>query len=403
MAQYIATVTTGLEAVGAEELEASFGVDAPTVLTGAVLFEGPELPSAAALELIGTLNRWSRGLDRVGLLVAAGAATSLDECYELASCVDYTPLISAEQSFAVRPARRGAHDFQSPDIGRIVGQSVIDAYRRDSGVRLTVSLRAPQIIVRAELIDDSFRVWIDTTGDLPLYRRGYRRQLHPASLRASLAHSMLRLSGWRGEPLLDPMAGIGTIPIEAALYAAGLSTAHLRSDGFAFEHFTWADASDKKRAAHADVSIGGAGCAYRAPLIPDAAAVDILGFELYARHVEGARLNLAAAGGPPGVRIEPGNAEHVDDLVPVGRYPIVVVNPPFGRRVGSTAQVAKLYRRFAAAAARAGVARIVALAERAELLSGALSGAGYVVVRQLAVLYGDLPAYVIIAELELKQ
>ena len=79
---------------------------------------------------------------------------------------------------------------------------------------------------------------------------------------------------------------------------------------------------------------------------------------------------------------------------------IAVVNPPFGRRVGSTTQLVTLYRRFAAAAARARVVRIVSLAERAELLSDALSGAGYRVVRELAVLYGELPAHVIIAELE---
>ncbi len=136
MAQYIATVTTGLEAVGAEELETSFGIDSANVLSGAVLFEGPDPPSAAALELIGRLNRWSRGLDRIGLLVAAGNAKSVDECYELVIDVDYTPLIAAAQSFAVRPARRGTHDFQSPDIGRAVGQAVIDAYRRAAGVGL---------------------------------------------------------------------------------------------------------------------------------------------------------------------------------------------------------------------------------------------------------------------------
>ncbi len=34
MAQYIATVTTGLEAVGVEELEASFGIDSANVLAG---------------------------------------------------------------------------------------------------------------------------------------------------------------------------------------------------------------------------------------------------------------------------------------------------------------------------------------------------------------------------------
>ena len=74
--------------------------------------------------------------------------------------------------------------------------------------------------------------------------------------------------------------------------------------GFAFENFAWADAPDKNATASADLSVGGVGRAYSAPLIPDPTATDILGLELYSRHVDGARLNLAAAGAPPGVRIE---------------------------------------------------------------------------------------------------
>lgn len=55
------------------------------------------------------------------------------------------------------------------------------------------------------------------------HRRGARLAMGPAPLRETMASQMIMLSRWdaRSEPLVDPMAGGGTIPIEAAGLAVG--------------------------------------------------------------------------------------------------------------------------------------------------------------------------------------
>jgi len=55
------------------------------------------------------------------------------------------------------------------------------------------------------------------------HRRGARVAMGPAPLRETLASQLIMLSRWdaRSEPLIDPMTGGGTIPIEAAGLAVG--------------------------------------------------------------------------------------------------------------------------------------------------------------------------------------
>ena len=390
-----AQVVVLLEDVAAEEI-AGFGLAMPQPTPGAVLFEGPAFPSPRGFALLRELNDWARGLDRVGALIAAGDAVDLDDCYELARRVDYEPLIRHSQTFAVRAERSGAHDFTSVDVGRMVGQAVIDSFAATAGTRLRASLRCPDVIFRVDLRQASCRMWLDATGDEPLYRRDYRTQLHPASLRATLAYSMLWLAAWRGEPLIDPMTGIGTIPIEAGLYAHAVPPGSFRRTPLALDVMCRGrDVGDSglARRKPAEITLPG-------PLPTAASGLDVLGIERYEKHLLGARGSLAAVGDLDGIRFRAGDARHLDKHFEAGRYKLAVLNPPFGRKVGSTAVVGALYRSFALAAARSGVERIVVLAEGKRIMSDALSAAGFDLVRSLPVMFGRLPIHTIIAQRE---
>src|SRR4029078_13334486 len=71
-----------------------------------------------------------------------------------------------------------------------------------------------------------------------LHRRGYRQAVGKAPMRETLAAATLIASGWNGHaPLIDPMCGSGTIPIEAAMLARRIAPGLRRR--FAFEH--WPD------------------------------------------------------------------------------------------------------------------------------------------------------------------
>ena len=85
----------------------------------------------------------------------------------------------------------------------------------------------------------------DSSGTL-LHKRGYRMATAKAPMRETIAAAMLLSSGWRhDEPILDPMCGSGTIPIEAAMAARGMAPGFSRS--FRFEKWPGFDSAGWKR------------------------------------------------------------------------------------------------------------------------------------------------------------
>ena len=121
--------------------------------------------------------------------------------------------------------------------------------------------QAQLFIVR--IVHDQVEVSADCSGEL-LHRRGYRQEIAKAPLRETLAAAMILASGWRkGEPLLDPMCGSGTIAIEAALVARGIAPGSQRKFQFmnwpTFDEGLWHDMLEKARgsATHSTEKIRG--------------------------------------------------------------------------------------------------------------------------------------------------
>src|SRR5207342_3273463 len=86
-----------------------------------------------------------------------------------------------------------------------------------------------------------------------LHLRGYRQAVAKAPIRETLAAAAIMASGWSGDtPLIDPMCGSGTIPIEAALIARQIAPGLHRH--FAFEQWpdfdarVWHDVADAAKA-----------------------------------------------------------------------------------------------------------------------------------------------------------
>ena len=90
-----------------------------------------------------------------------------------------------------------------------------------------------RIFVRG--VDDRFTLSIDSSG-LPLYKRGIKTAVGRAPLRETLAAGLLRLAGYDGSAfLLDPMCGSGTFSLEAAMMVRNIPPGWVRT--FAFERW----------------------------------------------------------------------------------------------------------------------------------------------------------------------
>jgi putative N6-adenine-specific DNA methylase len=125
-----------------------------------------------------------------------------------------------------------ASDFEaSPLQLRGVVKNAISEALISRGVEAVLDPESPDVVlvVRRVGTPEARRTVVGfDIGGGARHRRGARVAMGAAPLRETLAAQLIMLSRWdvRTEPLIDPMAGGGTIPIEAAGLAVGAAIRH---------------------------------------------------------------------------------------------------------------------------------------------------------------------------------
>lgn len=376
--RWFATTVSGMEDLAAEEVREIAGVEAAADV-GKVFFEG-------SVEDVALLNYSSTMLHRVFLTLAQESIESLEDVYRVARSIDYSWLISPEQSFAVRAERHAKHlPFTSIDAAAAVGRAVIESFREARGVRLRVNLDEPDLEFYCLLRDSEMILGLDTTGP-SLHRRYYRVYHHRAALQPAIAAGMLRISGWRREEsLLDPMCGGGTIPIEAALAARRIPPG-LRRGAISLERLVFVKPEELERARRRAEERMEPG--YRS---------EITGSDASPKSIDGARRNAEAAGVSDTVRLMVADALHIEDWL--DRKPAhVLVNPPYGLRMG-VRNPQEFYRRFLRSLrAAAPEAKLTAIVSKPVIFTRALTSEGYQPTQTRQINYGRIRATIISAQ-----
>ena len=319
MENFFAPCPRGLEALLAQELAALGATDVKTT-DGGAHFAGP-------LQLCYRANLESRLASRILWRVAVAPYRSEDDIYRTTLALAWPLWFDVGNTLRVNVSALRC-PLKSLDFVTLrVKDAICDAFRSQGGERPSIDTRAPDVRVHAFLTADELTLYLDTSGE-PLFKRGYRSAAGEAPLRENLAAGILRLAGWApGEPLLDPMCGSGTLPIEAALMALGIAPGARRSFGFEklknFDRRAWdqvkSDALARERP--------------RSPL-------PICGSDLYGEELKAARANLAAAGLENVVSLKQANVLEISAPAASG---VIVTNPPYGVRLGDTGELAEFY------------------------------------------------------------
>lgn len=307
----------------------------------------PTKESVAGVHFGGTLETayraclWSRTANHILAPIVRVAVTNADELYRAVRAVDWGSHMSVDSSFLVDFTGHGAGIDHSQFGAQKVKDGIVDWFRDACGDRPSVDKSDPALRIHVHLEKGMATISIGLSGR-SLHERGYRTRFVAAPMKENLAAAILLRLGWpeiaaRGGALIDPMCGSATLLIEGAWMAGDVAPGLLRSR-FGFEGWVQHDKSVWESLvldAHARSSRG------------LAALPSIVGFDHDEQALNAARANIQAAGLRGRVQVQRVELDEVADanetLPPHG---LVVMNPPYGERLGKDAEVADLYRRI---------------------------------------------------------
>jgi len=307
-------ITPGLEDVLAAEIE-ELGVKVATRDTGGV---EARMDAKTLLHV----QRWSRVASRATIRLARVQAPSLEGLAERVRKLPWGLYAVPRQPVQVDVSSTRSKLRHRKTVAAKVEHAIADALRgprRPSGRPPREPLR---VGVRIE--NDVATIRVDASGEL-LHKRGWRKDPGRAPLRENLAVAVLRAADWRpGEALADPMTGSGTFAVEAALWSLGRAPGSHRP--FACEH--WASWPSPKPPP--------------GPRSSDPGTL-ILAADRDQRSLDRARKNASRARVDARIQLE---HTALCDLRPPAPTGLVVMNPPWGDRLGDPGHARSLHTRW---------------------------------------------------------
>jgi len=322
MERFFATCPRGLEQVLAAELAALGARDVESVEGGAAF--------AGDFTLCYAVNLESRVASRVLWQVGHARYRSEHDIFEAARALSWAQFFDVGRTIRVNVSAIKSPVKSLDFVTLRVKDAVCDSFRAVRGRRPDVDTTEPDVRIHAFLTRDEATFYLDTSGEA-LFKRGWRARAGEAPLRENLAAGILKLTGWAlPTPLLDPMCGSGTFLIEAAMMALDFAPGLDRSFGFerlaSFDAGRWRALQEKARARR-----------QRAGKLP-----------IYGRDKSGTALvlaldNLAAVGLADAVELKQMDVIDGGPPAPAGT---MVMNPPYGERIGDDAELAAFYPRL---------------------------------------------------------
>lgn len=318
---FFATCPRGLEQVLAQEFH-NIGGQEVRETSGGVECQGP-------FPLCYRLNLRSRIASRILWRVGQCVYRHEEDLYHFALQLPWLKWFSVNCRIKVRLIAQKS-PLASLEFSTLrIKDAICDRFVRETKKRPIVDKRHPDIQV-VVFVDEGQATWyLDTTG-APLFQRGWRKQTGAAPLRENLAAGILCLAGWTGEEvLLDPMCGAGTFVIEAAMMSQGILPGGHREFGFRqlknFDQACWDEVRQEVYENFQNTHSG-----------------KVFGYDQNV-NVLAMASNHVQALGLDGVRLQRAD---VLDIMPPAKKGILIMNPPYGIRMGDSTILEQWYPQF---------------------------------------------------------
>lgn len=319
---FFATCARGLEPILAEELR-QLPANGVQPGRGGVAFTGDR----------GTLYRANlelRTAIRVLQPICEAHVTSPDELYEAMKEIDWSEILTLNHTFAIDCNVRDSFITHSLYAALRVKDAICDQFVENCGKRPSVDLEEPMVKLNLHIFRDDAILSLDSSGD-SLHKRGYRPILNRAPLNEALAAALLLHSKWDvTTPLIDPMCGSGSIPIEAAWMALK------RPPGLTRKRFGFQGWMDYDVELFTDLRD------YLRRRVLKQLPAPIKGSDIRHDAIEFSLTNSKAAGIGHLLEFEKRDLRQMN--LPDGPPGTVICNPPYGERLGEEEDVKTLYR-----------------------------------------------------------
>ena len=325
------TCPKGLEGLLADEAR-GLGLEDVREHTSAIRGE-------ADMETAYRLCLWSRLGNRVLLVLKRFAMKNADDLYDGVNAVEWQDHLLADGSLAVEFSGHGS-GIDNTHFGALkVKDAIVDKLRDKDGLRPSVDKLNPDMRVHLRLDRGEAILSLDLSGH-SLHQRGYRLQQGAAPLKENLAAAVLIRSGWpriaaEGGALADPMCGVGTFLVEAAMIAADIAP-NLKRERWGFSAWLGHVPALWRKVHDEATQRAEAGLA-KPPLW-------IRGYEADPRLIQPGRNNVERAGLSDWIKIYQGEVGTFEPRPDQNQKGLVISNPPYGERLGDEASLLYLYQ-----------------------------------------------------------
>ncbi|MEK6963376.1 MAG: THUMP domain-containing protein [Nanoarchaeota archaeon] len=242
--------------------------------------------------------------------------------------VDWKEWVKKDHSFKCVAEHLEETDFNSMDMEKEVGGHIFDALK---SLKLApkVNLKTADLSVFSVLGKKDLYLGIDFAGR-DLSKRSYKIYHHASALKGTLGYGVVRFSGFKpGQVLIDPFAGSGIIPIEAALFTSGFSVNHFSKE-FAFQALEGLKMDEKEFEALEKVN----------------ESLPVQGADHLLMHIKSAQNNAKIAGVDKWTKFSKGEVEWMDTQFKKVSVDHIVTHPPEPSQQMNEKDVEKVYREF---------------------------------------------------------
>ena len=321
MNKYFLTCPRGLEEVTKTQIS-SYINEPINIDKGGVHFSGN-------LKDMYTINLHSRTGMRLLKNIFSFNLQQPQDLYKSIYNLDWVKFIDVSKTFSIKTKLKSNLFNNASSVSLKIKDAIVDNIRKKKGKRPFINKKNPDVGLHIFIINKTVKIYLNTTG-IPLHKRGYRTKIHKAALNESIASGLILLSNWNKEDTFyDIMCGSGTLPIEASMIANRIAPGLFRNN-FAFQKFDDYNKSLwKKLIDNAKNNI---------IFNPN---INILGSDIIKDNIQLSINSSKKIGIESYIKFKVLN---MNDISVVDSKGTLIINPPYGNRVGKNINLNELYK-----------------------------------------------------------